>query len=796
MSASVALSSTATNIASRENDAEKKMCWAHAVAWAFDMQNAYEKPDVMLSFNDAPFGNPKAQTDAGKWSFTKTQIKWAQKYGVNGLMVDCPVVKSSVKIMGRYFDAAKELGTNFKVAICYDGLGWDEPAAIEAICDFMKKYGDHSNAAYIDGRHVIFLYNSDTNNAAGWKRIFEQVRKRGYNPFFFGRGIFEVLTTRPVEELEQLAEAFDGFYDFGCSGILPDVMKSRLKIQRDALDKASKKTGKKKLLCASIAPGYNERRTAFYRPYLGSRTMRDNWNAALANKADWVSLTTWDDYGESTNFEPSQNIGDAPLVLNQYYLDLWRGKTPAKNSSPDAIIAYKPDIVDGCDFTIDVSLLPHEGTPALFYAKVTDLQGNVIANFEPIKTNPASLVAQTLRIEDANLKDVGDMRVQVAIEHSDKKAEEIQWKELKVATRRVARPLSYAPYKARFSKTSNVGELKLSINGNKKSKIASLVFSKNAKGRLELLRNSRVFASQNIDVKAGEEIQIPLSSRNSARSDVYQARLAYDDFYFTNSNAEQVVMPAYKKSRMVETPVVVLNSSFDENSQLWDIPQRRSPEKVETRNVDLARVFSVRFDFEEKSGNPVASKRSWNIQTKLGAERLRSRRKNFDAPSRMTDFISGKEKGVLSFSGKEALTFENNSSPQGIVTVEMLIKPTKTGKTVPLFSDWRTYFISLDEDGFAILDCFNTKLKSTMTIGFNEWTHLAAVIAGDKMMLYVNGLLAGEASYKPEAKYLGNAPIFGNLENVGFVGMLDSISIEAVALKPEKFKLLKILKSQ
>ncbi len=790
--------SSANNDIARQDDSAKKLCWAHAVAWAFDMTNAYEKSDVMLSFNDAPFGNPKAQTDAGKWSFTKTQIQWAQKYGVDGIMVDCPVVKSSVKIMSRYFDAAKALGTNFKVAICYDGLGWDESAAVEAICSYMAKYGNHPNGSYVNGRHVIFLYNSDTNNAAGWKRIFEQVKKRGYNPFYLGRGIFEVLYTRPAEELEQLAEVFDGFYDFGCSGILPEIMVSRLKIQREALAKAEKKTGQKKILCASIAPGYNERRTAFYRPYMGTRTIRDNWNAALKNNADWVSLTTWDDYGESTHFEPAQNIGDAPLTLNQHFLDLWRGEDTLSKEKPDAIIAYKPDIVDGVDFTIDVSLLPYKGEPVLCYVRTLKPNGAIDTTFEPIKTTPEKLLVHKLRIEDAKLNDIGEMRVQVALESANAKPENFKWRELKVATRRVSVPFSYAPYKARFSKMAPLGELSLSIKNSKKEKHALIKFAKDASGRLELLRNSKVATAQNIDVKAGETIEIVLPKRNVSRRDVYQARLAFGDFYFMYSNTETDTIPAFaKKQKFVETPIVVLNSSFDENSQLWDIPQRRAPEKVEFRKVNLARVFSAKFDFEEKSGNPIASKRSWNIQTKLGAEQLRSRRKKFDSPIKVTDLIMGTEKGVLVFTGKEALTFENNSAPQGVLTVEMVIKPTQTGKQMPLFSDWRTYFISINENGLPTLKTFQSGLVGTVQIPFGEWIHLAAVLTGDKMKLYINGLIVGEASYSPEAKYLGNAPIFGKLESEdGFVGMLDALSIEGIALSPEKFKLLKQIKTK
>lgn len=49
-------------------------------------------------------------------------------------------------------------------------------------------------------------------------------------------------------------------------------------------------------------------------------TLRATWTRAIEDGADWVQLTTWNDYSESTQFAPSLHNGHTYLDLSSYYL--------------------------------------------------------------------------------------------------------------------------------------------------------------------------------------------------------------------------------------------------------------------------------------------------------------------------------------------------------------------------------------------------------------------------------------------------------------------------------------------
>ncbi|QMU80337.1 hypothetical protein GXW83_17005 [Streptacidiphilus sp. PB12-B1b] len=58
--------------------------------------------------------------------------------------------------------------------------------------------------------------------------------------------------------------------------------------------------------------------------------LRTTWGDAIADGADWVQLTTWNDYSESTQFAPSVHDGYAYLDLSSYYLTRFKtGRWPA-----------------------------------------------------------------------------------------------------------------------------------------------------------------------------------------------------------------------------------------------------------------------------------------------------------------------------------------------------------------------------------------------------------------------------------------------------------------------------------
>ncbi len=60
-----------------------------------------------------------------------------------------------------------------------------------------------------------------------------------------------------------------------------------------------------------------------------TENLRYTWNSAIAG-ADWVQMATWNDYGEGTEFAPSQDDHSAFLDISSYYISRFKtGAWPA-----------------------------------------------------------------------------------------------------------------------------------------------------------------------------------------------------------------------------------------------------------------------------------------------------------------------------------------------------------------------------------------------------------------------------------------------------------------------------------
>lgn len=61
-----------------------------------------------------------------------------------------------------------------------------------------------------------------------------------------------------------------------------------------------------------------------------SANLRTTWQAAVDGNADWVQLTTWNDFSEGTEFEPSADAGWSWLDISAYYIARFKtGEWPA-----------------------------------------------------------------------------------------------------------------------------------------------------------------------------------------------------------------------------------------------------------------------------------------------------------------------------------------------------------------------------------------------------------------------------------------------------------------------------------
>jgi hypothetical protein len=86
-----------------------------------------------------------------------------------------------------------------------------------------------------------------------------------------------------------------------------------------------------RIWAAGVIPGWDEsrvqppRRDAKVFPRRDGALYEENWKAALANSADWVTITSFNEWFEGTQIEPSAAYGNKYLDLTQKYAYQWKG---------------------------------------------------------------------------------------------------------------------------------------------------------------------------------------------------------------------------------------------------------------------------------------------------------------------------------------------------------------------------------------------------------------------------------------------------------------------------------------
>ena len=780
-----------------EHPEQTKMCWAHFVGWGFAQTDEYDQvmrvpsPRMLQPLGDRSLLGKEIHDDAGIFLAARKHVETALAYGVDGFCID---VRSpdGYSGIGHFFGGAE--GTPFKIALCMDNLNHSNESLIEGLAAFIRKFQKHPNACRIDGRMVIFVYNLWGKTMDEWLKVREELKSRGLDAYYIAQPAHETSMWDNPAKLAEALRGFDGFYDFGCNGFTPEEMKRRLANGRAAMGKSSRADG---IFCAGIAVGYIGQGSSFYRPFLNSGTLRSNWEAALANQANWVCLTTWNDYIESTQFEPSVINRDNLLRINREYLAQWRG-VPSVPRPPQVIYSYHEEVVLGDDMTLEVMNFSYTTAPASATVRLLDAAGNVLKQFDPVALKPDSLSVTTLRLSHEDMRDWRMMRVQASVTENGK---EPSWRELYPITRRSGRTESVRTIRLRHDdlggqraelqiRTGEGGSLVASIRLN------TWIFA----GKAELLRNG--FPVMDTEIRHKHKPvwthTAVLPALRVSPGDVYIVRFTDVSDRVTFSSPVHVITGA---SELTEQPVIVTGSDYDENWPLWKkrISRLDAPLLTSMR-IPAYDIFSLRYDFDQPVDGLLFSTSGWTFPAQRGCGKgfgVWPRKESLPAWERAIG-PEGKERTVLSFDGKEnAVALTNRAMPTGPFTVEMWIRPEAKGTDMALFVDASGVSLSLDSRLRPQLlrhgHVAPASVRSPEPVSAGTWTHIAAVYDGKSLQLWQNGRKTAEASAPVCTNPVNSVSRIGNTLNLdkGFQGDMAGFSLEGAVRTSGSFRLLK-----
>jgi len=787
----IILSALLVNHAAAETQTNQtKMCWAHFVGWGFDQVNGYDRAVldphwIKQKFNDRSLLGRHVQTDEGASEGTKKQIRTALQYGIEGFCVDLIINESHdatfyTRAMRRFYRATE--GTSFKIALCIDSSAPSPEAMTNALEDFLKTWGNHPNSCLVNGKPVIFIYNSLPRTLPEWGGILDTLRSRGQEAYWLVQPQREGTLWGNSQVLADNLAVFDGFYDFGINGFTPEQMLERLTNGQKAI--AEHKPGG--ILSAGITQGYLGNGNSFYRPYHNTGTLRSNWNAAIKAKAPWVCITTWNDYVEHTHFEPSVVNRDALLRINRDYLAQWRG-TPLPPRPPQVFISYHEEVNLGDDWTLEILSLPYTTAPATAQVRLLNLEGEPVFEPVPVQLPTASIQAETLRLPEPGIDAPRTFRVQARVISDTMDSDE--WHELY--------PVMIRPGHIESLRTIHIpmDELAytpiLTLHTRPEGGEASIRFNRwNLAGKLELLRNGWPVAVTNLAHKGAPSVTItmPLPEEDATPADMFIARysnlsgdVAWSAPCFSEIPPSMSITNRY--------PVIVTGSDFDEG---WgsDGCSRFDKPLIVTQQCTQAETYALTYPMTEGKGDELGSVSEWQVPATLGAQH-KWMKKNADwLPLWVT---SEKGRPALSFDGtNDCVILPSRMMPYGPFSLEMNINPTTHTGTMTLFADFCGISLQLRTDGQIQFKRKKDIVTTQKPIEFGQWTHLAAVYDGCNLRIYLNGILDNEAPAETAVLRINSLPVIGNSNsfNQGFSGRMGGFHLQTGVLEPGTFVLI------
>ncbi|HJZ72126.1 MAG TPA: endo-1,3-alpha-glucanase family glycosylhydrolase [Vicinamibacterales bacterium] len=181
----------------------------------------------------------------------------------------------------------------------------DPRTLLEWLTDIVDRYGSHPAYLRVDGRPVIFTYAASLLAPAVWSELLGRLRSSGRNPLIVGD------FSRSL-----LLETFDGEYQysnvFSSGDALADLMRAEsLRVRTINLLRPN---DRRRLWVASVTPGFDDSHLVDrQRPRIVERAngavYDDQWSKAIDTGADWIVVTSWNEWWENTEIEPGARYG-------------------------------------------------------------------------------------------------------------------------------------------------------------------------------------------------------------------------------------------------------------------------------------------------------------------------------------------------------------------------------------------------------------------------------------------------------------------------------------------------------
>jgi hypothetical protein len=261
------------------------------------------------------------------------QFRLAKAAGITGFIASWWVPGDfHDKGMPLILDTAKKYG--LKIALDYETVppseGPKPEGAVEYVLYVLNHYGNHPAWLKVGGKPVIFVYTRAIKQIGldGWRTAMAEVNRQYPGGAFF---ICDQLT-------KDAAEIFNGLHSYNPTDKITGMSIAEIREWAQANYPLWVETaGKERLASVTVIPGYNDIKNMGVRPppYTTDRhygeTYRVLWEAAIAAHPDWILVTSWNEWHEGSEIEPSIQHEDRYLKMTKEFTAKFL-KSPLRDS--------------------------------------------------------------------------------------------------------------------------------------------------------------------------------------------------------------------------------------------------------------------------------------------------------------------------------------------------------------------------------------------------------------------------------------------------------------------------------
>ncbi|GHH86127.1 hypothetical protein GCM10018793_56860 [Streptomyces sulfonofaciens] len=249
------------------------------------------------------------EPSGGDWRLAnlEREVRTARDAGIDGFSVDILALSGPNWERARtLLRAARAVDPGFQIMLMPDMKALAEESP-EALADALARLSGSPAAFHLsDGRLVVSPFKAEAHTPDWWTRVVNRLALR--------HGVRTALVPLFLDfrgHAERFAPISYGFSAWGNrshtgqSGTAENISRAH-------------DLGKRWMQSVAVQDARPDQ--GVYDEAGNTALLRTTWGDAIDSGADWVQLTTWNDYSESSHIAPSVHNGHAYLDLCSYYL--------------------------------------------------------------------------------------------------------------------------------------------------------------------------------------------------------------------------------------------------------------------------------------------------------------------------------------------------------------------------------------------------------------------------------------------------------------------------------------------